>query len=165
MTAATSVPSASVASPAGRCSRPSETQNCGKPWAKVGGSVQRVHVPAEFAFHPVARALFAVHSVLWKGRRQPLADQLFRGPVGDGHQVHIALVLGLYAFCEELAQDGSSLAGNHRGRGNPHPIGIYRIAAHTVLSAASGEIASGRSVLARRIAGLPASVMVRIWCL
>jgi len=52
---------------------------------EVGGSVQRVHVPSEFAFKPVARAFFAVDSVLRKGCGQPLTDQLLRGAVSHRH--------------------------------------------------------------------------------
>ena len=45
------IPSASGAVPLGRCSSPSETQNCGKPWAKLvvpssGSTYQRYSPPS-----------------------------------------------------------------------------------------------------------------------
>ena len=61
---------------------------------------------------PLARALFAVDSVLGKGLAQPLADQLLHGPVGHRHQVHVALVFGVHALGEKLAQPRARLARN-----------------------------------------------------
>ena len=89
---------------------------------KVGGAVQRVHVPAELALQPLARALFAVDSVIRKGLAQPGADQLFRRAVGHRDQVHVALVLGLNALGKELAQARSGLARDLCGLGNPNEI-------------------------------------------
>jgi hypothetical protein len=101
-----------------------------KPVSEVGRPVQRVHVPAELAFHPLARALFAVDSVLGKRLAQPAADQLLHRAVGHGHQVYVALVLGLHALGKVLAQPRARLARNLGGLRNktrfsqsPAPLG------------------------------------------
>ncbi len=89
---------------------------------KIGGAVQRVDIPAVFAFQPLARALFAIDAVLGKSLAEPAADELFDRAVGHCHQVHVALVFGLDARGEELAQPRASLAGDGRSLGNPHKI-------------------------------------------
>ena len=108
---------------------------------EVGGSVQRVHVPAELALHPFARALFAVDSVLGEGLAQAVADEFFHRAVGYGHQVHVALVLGLHALSEVLAQTRARLARNLGGLGNVNKIGCdhsLRRAAHSPASFGPG---------------------------
>ena len=100
---------------------------------------------------------------------QPLADQFLHRPVGNRHQVHVALVLGLNALGKKLAQARARLARNLRGLGNPYQI-----------SDSAGHRRRSRGFLVRRLAQragpirdsvkrgarrLPASLMVRIWCL
>src|ERR1035438_4079429 len=173
MTAATRVPSSSGARLAKRCSKPNETQNCGKPWAKLvvpsSGSTYQRNSPSSRSrvpSSPFALPFFAVDSMLRKGRSEPLADQLLRGAVGHRNQVHIALVLGGDALGEKRAQYDSGLAGNCRGRGNPLPLRLCRLpAAHETAPFSTDPFASGLAALARCGACLPTSTMVRIWCL
>jgi len=60
--------------------------------AKMGNAVGEVgvrpgvHVPAKLGFEPLARALFAVDSVVRKGLGQAAANQLLHGPVGHRHR-------------------------------------------------------------------------------
>ncbi len=117
---------------------------------EVGGPVQRVHVPAKLALQPLARALFAVDSMLRKGLGQPLANQLFRCPVGHRHQVHVALVLGLHALRKKLAQPRASLAGNRRGLGNPDKLRLQPLRS-------KGRLAGIRAIPIRRARSLQAA--------
>ncbi len=93
---------------------------------EVGGSVQRVHVPAEFALHPLARTLFAVDAVFGEGFAEAAADEFFHSAVGYGHQIHVALVLGLDTLGKELAQSRPRFEGDLRGYGNVNEIGRDR---------------------------------------
>ena len=80
--------------------------------SEVGGTVQRIDVPAKLAFQAGTRAFFAKHSVIRKGRVQPLDDELFTGPIGLGDQVHIALVLRTHTALIEAAQQRPGFARN-----------------------------------------------------
>ena len=137
--------------------QPQRDQKCGKPWAKLvvpssGSTYQRNSL-----LQPVARALFAVDAVFGKRLGQPRADQLLHGAVGHRHQVHVAFVLGGHALGEELPQARACFARN--GRGGRNPAAFH--AAHGISGAAGAAGAAG-AIGDRR---LPASVMLRIWCL
>ena len=79
---------------------------------KIGGSIERVDVPAVFPAHAFARALFAVHSMLGKCLSEPSLDQLLDSSIGDGHQIDVALVFGLDALGKKLAELRSGLSSN-----------------------------------------------------
>ena len=89
-----------------------------KPVGEVGGSVQRVNVPAKLAFEPLARALFAIDSVFRESLAQARTNQFFNRPVRNGYQVYVALIFGFDACDEVLAQARSRLARNLGGLRN-----------------------------------------------
>ena len=93
---------------------------------KVSRPIQRIHVPAELSLHPLARAFFAVYSMLGKRLAQPGLDQLLHRPVCHRHQVNVALVLGLDALGKKLAQLSARLARNLRGLGDPYQFLLSR---------------------------------------
>ena len=76
---------------------------------EVGCTVDWIDIPAVLRLKRAARSLFAVDAVVRQKRSQPLADQLFARPVGFGHQVHIALVLGRNPAFEVAADQPASL--------------------------------------------------------
>jgi len=90
--------------------------------SKVGGSVQRVDVPTELAFHAVAGSFFTIDAVLGKDLAQPATNELFHCPVGHGYKVDIALVLGLDTLGEEFAQPRARFASDGLSGGNPDEI-------------------------------------------
>jgi hypothetical protein len=119
MTAATSVPSASGAIPRAVVPGPARRRTAetrGQSWwsRPAGPRTSGTRPPAAPAC-PLRRRFRARERP-----RQPLADQLLRGPVGHRHQVHVALVLGLDALRKKLAQPRARLARNGRSLGNPH---------------------------------------------
>ena len=149
-----------------RCSSPIDTQNCGKPWAKLvvpsSGSTYQRNSPVE-AF---AGSLFAVDAVVGKGLAETRADQLLDGAVGHGDQVDVALVLGFDALGQKFAQARAGLAGDRGGRAEPRSSKSAEESAVpawlTVAPRAAETPEPGAFDGPRR---LPDSVMVRIWCL
>ncbi len=139
-----------------------------EPVGEVGGAVQRVDVPAELAFHPLPRSLFAVDAVLGKRFTEPRANEPFHGAVGHGDQVHVALVLGLHALGKKLPQARTGLARNGRSLGNPGGRSIRRAqrclrVAQDPVSPGAVSLAAGLPWLAERVSRLrPASEMLRI---
>ena len=71
---------------------------------KVGRTVQRIDIPAEFPIQAVARSLFAVNAVIRKRLAQSRPDQFLHRAVGDRDQINIALVFRLDTLGKELAQ-------------------------------------------------------------
>ena len=131
---------------------------------KVGRPVERIDVPAELAFHALPRSLFAVDAVLGKDLGEPSANQLLHGAVGNGDEVHIALVLGLDALCKELAQTRARLPRNRRGLAASTPSGVSGAQeAASVRSGLAGDVPRLR--LRARPRAVAASVILRIWCL
>ena len=99
--------------------------------------------------------------------RPAAADQLLHCPVGHRHQIHIALVLGLHALREKLAQTRARLARNLRGLGNPDKLLFRRAAQEDAPSETEpfprASTACARLALSSRgPRARPASVMVRI---
>ncbi len=114
---------------------------------KVGGSVERVHVPAILASEPLARAFFAEDAVLGKSLAQPAADQLLHGAVGHRHQVHIAFVLSFDALNKVLAQPRPGLARNLRRLGNKCLDCRLRHARHRAASPDPASAGPGASAI------------------
>ncbi len=125
---------------------------------EVGRAVQRIDIPAEFPVEPLARALFAVDSVIREDLAKTLPNELLRRSIGDGYQIHIALVLRLDPLRVELAEHRPSLTRDAGCAGNPDQFAHCR----TTHEAASSAPAP-RS--ARRVRFADNSVMVWIWCL
>ena len=89
---------------------------------EVGGAVERIDIPAELPLHAFAGSLFAVDAVVGPGLGDARADELLNGPIGDGDQVDVALVLRLHAGGQKFAQARSGLARDLRGAGNPDKL-------------------------------------------
>ena len=81
---------------------------------EVGGSIERIDIPAELLLHAFARSLFAVDAVVGPDLADAGADQFLHRPVGDGHQVDIALVLRGHAGGQKFAQTRTRFAGDLR---------------------------------------------------
>ncbi len=79
---------------------------------EVGGSVERIDVPAKLAGHALAGSLFTVDAVLGEGFGQARADEFFDGAVGHGDQIDVAFILGFDALGKELAEARARFTGN-----------------------------------------------------
>ena len=132
---------------------------------KVGGPVQRIHIPPELPLHPLPGSFFSIHSVLWIHFAQTRPDQLLHRPVRHRHQVHIALVLGGNTLGEKLSQSRARFPCDLRGLRRPAHFQIAR-GSRLGHEFAFGPVESGDSAtLFRGIRLFPASVIVSIWCL
>ncbi len=79
---------------------------------EVGGSIQRIDIPAELLLHAFARSLFAVDAVVGPDFADAGSDQFLHRPVGDRHQVDIAFVLGGHAGGQKFAKTRTRFAGD-----------------------------------------------------
>jgi len=98
----------------------------GESVGEVGGAVEWIDVPAIFAFEAVARTFLAIDSVGGECFAEARADQFLGGAIGDGHQIHVALVFGFDALDEKLLE---TRAGFTRDRGSlrnpPESRGLF----------------------------------------
>src|SRR5581483_8519494 len=82
---------------------------------EVGGSVERVHIPAVSGAAGMAAAFFSDDGVLRKAFGQPPDDERFGGAVGLGDNVNFALVFHTNAAVIVGQQQGARLASDSGG--------------------------------------------------
>jgi len=82
---------------------------------EVGGAVEGVDIPAEFAGIIAQAAFFAEDGVGGEVVAEALDDELFAGAVGLGDEIVIAFQVERNAAFEVVRQQGARFAGDLRG--------------------------------------------------
>ena len=132
----------------------------GKAVGEVGGAIEWIDIPPVCALQAGACSFLAINAVVGKLFAQPADDEFLRCPIGFGHQVYIAFILGGHAAIEVAAKKLAGLQGNHSCSGGKTQIQLLRKIAQRALL-------STRPLLVRALSSSrrPHSLIVLIWCL